>query len=105
VTLNPGYDPSTRVLGRSIIFRTHAVKATINIHGLNAEAGYPPYCYFAFTIEGGDLAPHSDFVSLRTAQVLIRDLGDGNALMQMLVAIVNADESEYDSLIGQTFVD
>jgi hypothetical protein len=81
------------------------VKATINTHGYKAEAGYPPYRYFAFTIEGGDVAPHSDFVSLRTAQVLIRELGDGNAFMQMLFAIVNADESEYDLLIGQVFKD
>jgi hypothetical protein len=83
------------------------MKATINAHGVNTDEGYPSYRYFAYTIEGGDVAPLSDFVSLRTAQILVIELGDGNAFMQMLFAIVNADadKGEYDSLIGQTFED
>jgi hypothetical protein len=86
-------------------FGLPAVKVTINDHDLKVEAQYPPYVAFAFTIEGGNASPHSDFVSLRTAQVLVNELGDGNAFMLMLFAIVNADPSEYDSLIGQTFED
>ncbi len=81
------------------------MKATINSHGLNTEDGLAPYCYFAFTIEGGDVAPYADFVSLRTARMLVGELWDDNALLRMLFAIVNADASEHDSLIGRVFED
>jgi hypothetical protein len=79
------------------------MKITIISHSVIREVGLPETYQFGFTIEGGDAASRSDFISVRTARVLVRELQDGTPFMGMLFAIVNADPSQYPALIGQVF--
>jgi hypothetical protein len=82
------------------------MKAIIVSHAKVTEVGSPELHRFGFTVEDGHGGePRADFVSLRTARVLVQRLGDGNPFIAMLRAIVNADESQYDGLIGKTFED
>jgi hypothetical protein len=83
--------------------RTKRMKITIISHSVIREGESPETYRFGFTIEGGDVAPRSDYISVRTAHVLTRELQDGTPFMAMLFAIVNADPSEYQSLVGQIF--
>jgi hypothetical protein len=81
------------------------MKLKIISHSTIREPGGYDTFRFGYTIEGGDVAPRSDYVSVRTARVLVRELGDGNPFMKMLFAIANAGVSDYEELVGRVFMD
>jgi hypothetical protein len=82
------------------------MKATIVSHAKVTEVRSPELHRFGFTVQDGQGGePRTDFVSLRTARVLVQRLGDGNPFIAMLRAIVNADESPYEGFIKRTFTD
>lgn len=60
---------------------------------------------FTFVLDDGTAPPLSEFISLRTARVIVANLEDGNAFIKMLQAIVDAKSEDYDSLVGRTFPD
>ncbi len=47
----------------------------------------------------------AEAASLRTAHVIVANLGDGNAFIQMLREIVAAVSEQYDGLIGHVYRD
>ena len=83
---------------------TIALKTTI----LGHEAVPPEFAAeihrFRFQLNDG-VNPHDEYVSLRTAQVLVASLDGGNAFFRMLQEIVRTDSNDYDRLIGSTFDD
>lgn len=60
---------------------------------------------FTFLLDDGTAPPLSEFISLRTARVIVENLADGNAFIKMLRTIVNAKAEEYDGLAGRIFLD
>jgi len=80
------------------------VKTTI----LGHEAAPPQFAAeihrFRFALNDG-ANRRDEYVSLRTAQVLVAALDDGNAFLRTLQEIVRTDAKDYDRLIGLTFDD
>jgi hypothetical protein len=81
------------------------MKATICAH-YELPKGHEEIHRFTFKLEeGGSHAPSEETISLRTARVIVSHLEDGNALIQMLRAVANAEPADYDALIGRKFED
>jgi hypothetical protein len=81
------------------------MKATICAHSELPE-GHEEIHRFTFKLEeGGSHAPSEETISLRTARVIVSHLEDGNALIQMLRAVANAEPADFDGLIGRVFED
>jgi hypothetical protein len=79
------------------------MKVRIVSYSVIGEAASPGTFQFEFSVEGGGYLPRSEFISVRTARVLVEELEDGTAFMEMLFAIAQADPSSYTSLVGRTF--
>jgi hypothetical protein len=60
---------------------------------------------FKFLLDDGAAPPLAETISLRTARVIVENLEDGNAFIKMLRAIVKAQPTEYDDLVGRIFPD
>ena len=80
------------------------VKTTILGHEAAPPQSAAEIHRFRFELNDG-ANPHDEYVSLRTAQVLVAALDDGNAFLRMLQEIVRTDAKDYDRLIGLTFDD
>jgi hypothetical protein len=81
------------------------MKATICAH-FELPEGHEEIHRFASKLEeGGSHAPSEETISLRTARVIVSHLEDGNALIQMLRAVANAQPADFDGLVGQVFED
>jgi hypothetical protein len=81
------------------------MKAIILSH-TNLPEGHEEIHRFTFELhEGGAKAPLTENISLRTARVIVSHLEDGNALIQMLRALVTADPEDYEKLVGAEYQD
>ncbi|WP_250475080.1 hypothetical protein [Caballeronia sp. GAFFF1] len=81
------------------------MKATIIAHESAPTDASVEIHRFKFLLDDGKACPLAETISLRTARVIVENLEDGNAFIKMLQAIVNAQPTEYDGLIGQVFPD
>jgi len=82
------------------------MKATIVSHSPVPDGESEQIYRFGFVLEAENGAPpYAESVSLRTARVLVAHLENGNAFVQMLMAMVATDAADYDSLIGRQFDD
>lgn len=59
---------------------------------------------FRYQLNNGH-SGHDDYVSLRTAQVIVASLDGESAFVRMLREIVHTDAVRYDRLVGMTFDD
>jgi hypothetical protein len=81
------------------------MKATIIAHESPPTNASVEIHRFKFLLDDGTAPPLAETISLRTARVIVENLEDGNAFIKMLRAIVRAQPSEYDDLVGQIFPD
>lgn len=81
------------------------MKALILAHAKAPESSSAEIHRFKFQLDDGNAEPYSEFISLRTARVIVDNLEDGNAFIKMLQSIVKTDPSEYDGLIGNVYPD
>ncbi len=81
------------------------MKAVILAHAKAPESSSAEIHRFQFQLDDGNAVPYSEFISLRTARVIVDNLKDGNAFIKMLHAIVQTDPSQYDGLIGNAYPD
>lgn len=81
------------------------MKATILAHSTLPE-NHEEVHRFKFELDdGARAAPLREVISLRTARVIVSHLEDGNALIQMLRAMVVAAPADYEALVGRVFQD
>ncbi|WP_250517416.1 hypothetical protein [Caballeronia sp. INDeC2] len=81
------------------------MRATIIAHEKPPDPSSEEVHRFRFQIDDIQLGTVTEFVSLRTARVLVEHFEDGNALIRMLKAIVAAHCDEYDELVGREYSD
>jgi hypothetical protein len=81
------------------------MRATIIAHEKPAEPASEEIHRFRFQLDDDDSGKVTDSISLRTARVIVENLQNGNAFIQMLRVIVSAEPLQYDSLIGHTYFD
>jgi hypothetical protein len=81
------------------------MQATIIAHEEPGEAGAEEIHRFRFQLDDDESGRVTDSISLRTARVIVENLEDGNAFIQMLRSIVTAEPMQYDSLIGRSYID
>jgi hypothetical protein len=79
--------------------------ATILAHEKPAETTSGEIHRFTFRLVDEYSGTLTDSISLRTARVIVANLPNGNAFIQMLRGIVAAEPKEYDTLIGHDYVD
>jgi hypothetical protein len=80
------------------------MKATILSHE-KANAESAEIHRFGFELDDGNAPPLREYISLRTARVIVANLEDGNAFIKMLQAIVAASPDEFGLLVGKVFPD
>ncbi|MDR5766537.1 MULTISPECIES: hypothetical protein [unclassified Caballeronia] len=81
------------------------MRATILSHEVPSEVSSVEVHRFSFRIDDEPSRPMTEFISLRTARVLVQHFEDGNAFIRMLRAIVAARRDEYDDLLGRVYTD
>jgi hypothetical protein len=81
------------------------MQATILAHEKPDETAAEEIHRFTFTLDDDYAGKLTDSISLRTARVIVANLGDGNAFIQMLREIVSAEPAQYDGLVGHVYVD
>jgi hypothetical protein len=81
------------------------MQATIIAHEKPAETSSEEIHRFRFQLDDDESGRVTDSISLRTARVIVENLEDGNAFIQMLRVIVSAEPVQYDSLIGCSYFD
>lgn len=80
------------------------MKATILSHE-KANAESAEIHRFGFEMDDGNAPRLREYISLRTARVIVANLEDGNAFIKMLQAIVAASPDEFGLLVGKVFPD
>ncbi|KNH08964.1 hypothetical protein BRCH_03286c [Candidatus Burkholderia brachyanthoides] len=81
------------------------MQATILAHEKPDEAAAEELHRFMFQLDDEYSGQLTDSISLRTARVIVANLGDDNAFIKMLREIVSAEPAQYDTLIGHVYFD
>jgi hypothetical protein len=81
------------------------MQATILAHEVPGETASEEIHRFTFQLDDDYSGKLTDSISLRTARVIVANLADGNAFIQMLRVIVSAEPAQYDSLVGHVYQD
>jgi hypothetical protein len=81
------------------------MQATIIAHETPGETAAEEIHRFRFQLDDDESGRVTDSISLRTARVIVENLEDGNAFIQMLRVIVSAEPLQYDSLVGSSYID
>jgi hypothetical protein len=81
------------------------MQAKILAHEKPDEAAADEIHRFTFQLDDDYSGKLTDSISLRTARVIVANLGEGNAFIAMLREIVSAEPAQYDMLVGHIYLD